>query len=120
MASENFLSGVTFVDIEDILSYEEIETERNRLFTLAPAMTVAEIRIAGARIADLLKDRKADLTPHKRALLQFRGQMAIEIYEAMLNNVIQFSRMKRLTTVSLGSVASEQAIYTFTRTRRPR
>ena len=119
MASENFLSDVKIIDIEDVLSYEEIERERDRLFNLASGMTEAEIRIAGARIADCLKKKDSDLKLRKRALLQLRGQMAMEIYEAMLNNSFQYNRMKRLTTISFSLSTSEQAVYSFTRLRRP-
>ena len=113
MASENFLEGVAIVDIADILSYEKIERESNRLFALASAMKVAEIRIAGARIADrLIKGR---LNPRDRALLQLRGQVAIEIYEAMLNKIIRHSRMKRMMKVSTAPSTEEVVLFEFTR-----
>jgi hypothetical protein len=126
VASENFLEGVAIVDIESFLSYEEIEIERNRLFELAPAMKVAEVRLAGARIADRLT--KGEMNPRGRALLQLRGQVAIEIYEAMRDNKIRHSRVKRMAKISLGAMAkismaadmSEEAIFTFTGLRRRR
>ena len=112
VAKENFLEGVAIVSIEDILTYEEIERERNRLFDFAPALTVKEIRLAGARIADALI--RGDFDLRERALLQLRGQTAMEIYEAMLNNVIRPSRMKRIARISIGVGASDEAIQEFT------
>jgi len=118
VASENFLNGIAIVDIEDILTYEEIERERNRPFGLAPAMKVAEIRIAGARIADRLI--KGKLKSRDRALLQLRGQVVTEIYEAMLNKIIRYGRMKRMTKVSTAPSTEEVVLLEFTRLKIPR
>lgn len=117
METENFLNGVAIVDIADFLTFEEIEWERNRLFALAPAMRLAEIRIAGARIADRLI--KGNLKPKDRALLQLRGQTAIDVYEAMLGGTVRSSRMKRFLKASAAPSTSEAVIFEFTKVRAP-
>ena len=101
--------------IEDALSYEEIERERMRLTKLATVMTLDELRIAGARIADRIKLRQGKKDSRTIGMWQLRGEIAISLYEAMTSGALKHSRIKRMMMCTMDSSPSERMIQEFTR-----
>ena len=102
--------------IEEVLTYEEIEWERTRLTKLAVAMTLDEIRISGARIADRIKMRQGKKDSQTIAMWQLRGEIAISLYEAMTSGALKHSRLKRMTFFTTTDKSpSERMIQEFTR-----
>ncbi len=113
MESDGELDLMSNDRVEDHMAYEEIEIERSRLVDLASMMTGAELRRAGARIADYLNTYQDEIDDYTRAKLQFRGRMAIDLYGAVRDGTIRHRRAKRMMAYSLDTDVCERIIKHF-------
>ena len=103
MANSHLRNSGLYGGTEAHLSYEAIEVERERLLELAAAMETGEIRRAAARLADFLQKHGSEISHARRAELELRGRIALEVLEAANEGKFRFSRAKRLKkTVILG------------------
>ena len=88
------------MELASVLKYEEKERERTRLMKLAVKMTLEELRISAARLADHISyyENRDEVDTRTLALWHLREQVATEIIQAMSVGSFKNSSAKKVFT----------------------